>query len=157
MLPGLPPMPADQADWIGHNVLTQTYLKSVGAHLVRLCSCQYGICGWCKDWESHDRCTSRSFGSIRHRRWHTSIVARGGQGWAMATVYLSGRNCGWYCSCLICHERDTGGRCTTCHPDTVQPGQQAIPVPAAFTERQPRTRTPSTAGTRPAEAPPALF
>jgi hypothetical protein len=88
------------ATWISKNVLTRTYLKSVGGiKLVRLCSCQLGQCGHCMNGD-HGKCPSRTRPPV------TGTLARivNRRGGAVADVHGTGTPCRWVCPCKPCAE-----------------------------------------------------
>ncbi len=82
-----------EADWIAATALTPRYLASCGGiELVRLCSCQFGACGWCAQLGQHDRCQRGPVVGV-----HTRLVARDGA--ALTQIWTSGTPCAWRCPC----------------------------------------------------------
>jgi hypothetical protein len=98
------------ADWVYEHVLTQRYKESAGAIMwtgarenrrdegrgaafLRMCCCQYGLCGRCGDGRT-DRCG--------HREWSPPLTPdtwlQTQDGWAVAGVWRSGKACWWLCS-----------------------------------------------------------
>jgi hypothetical protein len=102
-------MTPEAADWVYDVVLTRRYKESTGAIMwtgarenrrdegkgaafLRMCCCQYGLCGHCGDGRP-DRCS--------HREWTppaqpaTHLMDR--RGMVLASVWRSGKPCAWLC------------------------------------------------------------
>jgi len=90
----------DEAAWVRQVVLAKWGPRSWGRTwetLIRVCPCQYGPCGWCKDLGKHERCTHKVAPP------HRSPAARlsGIPVWA-----LPGPACSWRCPCPVCAKQD---------------------------------------------------
>ncbi|GGN40427.1 hypothetical protein GCM10010109_69520 [Actinoplanes campanulatus] len=91
------PMTAAAADWIYHEVLTDTYRDSCtiegNPRTIVNCRCHAGQCGHC-DAGRHHLCRTKQ---QPHIVCETFIVNH--RGAARTEVWLSGRPCRWVCPC----------------------------------------------------------
>ncbi|AGL13853.1 DUF6248 family natural product biosynthesis protein [Actinoplanes sp. N902-109] len=86
------------ADRIAAEVLPASLIEGAGGlPAIRMCACQYGVCGRCKDLGHHDQCTTRvGFQGARKASpaaWLAGIP-----------VQATGRACAWRCPCPVCIE-----------------------------------------------------
>lgn len=98
------------AEWVRSVVLPPKVLKSWGGdkdgvNILHLCSCQYGMCGWCGQLDRHDKCTTwHGFNGNPNPSPLAYIQARAG-GCLTPVWPKHGKPCRWICPCPVCLAR----------------------------------------------------